>query len=107
MRRYLSALIVLAVLTLALTACGGGHESGGQKAGSRVRLTAKQVPDALMPGIWDGITGVYREGDRVTVYTNWQNKSDAEGLCLAVAGDLGYQVNVTVYGPVYKTLASC
>ncbi len=103
-RRTLGALVLLAALTLALSACGGGHKSNGH---ARVRLTAQQVPDVLTPGIWDGITGVYRQGDEVTIYTNWQNKTDAEGACMAAAGDLGYDVNVTVYGPVANTLASC
>jgi hypothetical protein len=102
--RLLSALVLLVAVTLALAACGGGHKSSGQ---ARIRLTAHQVPDVLTPGIWEGITGVYRQGDEVTIYTNWQNKTDAEGACMAASGDLGYDVNVTVYGSVANTLASC
>src|SRR5438105_2727695 len=84
MRLPLGALLAV-VLALVLPACGG---SGGSSANSsttiqagsspasftcpKARLTAEDVPDALIRAIWPGARlRAYCQGDSITVYTAW------------------------------------
>lgn len=114
------AVMIVAIGSLA--GCGGSssQKATSQKASThkptvqRVQLTEDDIPDVLMPGIWTGIKGAYREGNRVEIYTTWsdtpEHRLNAEGAAMAAAGDLEWYFlhdhYVTVYGDWDDVLGS-
>lgn len=79
--KLLSVGVVLAATTLAVTACGGGGATSSASNQPTVQLTADDVPDVLMPGIWPGAgLKVSRQGSSITVKTNWaDNETTVDG----------------------------
>jgi hypothetical protein len=73
--------VVLAATTLAVTACGGGGAKSSTPNAPTVQLTADDIPDVLMLGIWPGAgLKVSRQGSSITVKTNWtDNETTVDG----------------------------
>jgi hypothetical protein len=98
---------VCLVGVLGITACGSGSKGSAAPISHKVRMTTDDIPDVLTPGIWpDGIKA-YRDGDYVTVYTNWSDSDIildgrtstdvATTICNQVLNDLQEGVTVNVF----------
>lgn len=79
--RPFARLARIAALALALAGCGGSHATSHKAVKPQgTRLSANNIPDVLMPGIWPNARlRAYRDGNSVTVYTDWSDGETTVG----------------------------